>query len=188
MGKWANDGLLDILMAVSRDGVHWSRIVRGPYIPLTPEGKESKSMYMAVGMVRRGDELLQYYAAYEVTHGNPGPHPHPIGSLCAAVQRRDGFVSADFAYGGGSLTTPPMVFDGGRLELNLDCSAMGSAKVELLDGDGKVVAESEVIFGNDVHHVVTWQGKSDVSSLAGKPIRLHIEARAAKLYAFQFVK
>jgi hypothetical protein len=193
VGKWGNDGLLDIQMAVSRDGVHWGRIARAPYISLSLEGKDSKSLYMAVGMVRRGDEILQYYAGYETTHGDPGPHPQPIGSLCATAQRLDGFVSADFAYGGGSLTTPPMIFDGSRLELNIDCSAMGRAQVELRDGDDKplagfTLAEADVIFGNQIKVVATWKGKSDVAALAGKPVRLHITARSAKLYAFQFTR
>jgi hypothetical protein len=29
-------------------------------------------------------------------------------------------------------------------------------------------------------------GKADVSALAGKPVRLHLRMRSAKLYAFQF--
>jgi hypothetical protein len=40
---------------------------------------------------------------------------------------------------------------------------------------------------NDVGHVVRWRGNSDVSRLAGEPIRLKIAMRAAKLHAFQFV-
>jgi hypothetical protein len=35
--------------------------------------------------------------------------------------------------------------------------------------------------------VAAWNGRTDVSALAGKPIRLRIRMRSAKLYAFQFV-
>jgi len=37
-----------------------------------------------------------------------------------------------------------------------------------------------------VRQVVTWRGKSDVSALAGKAVRLRIRMRSTKLYAFQF--
>ena len=40
------------------------------------------------------------------------------------------FISATSAWEGGSLTTPPLLFSGSRLELNLDTSAMGVARVE----------------------------------------------------------
>ena len=40
---------------------------------------------------------------------------------------------------------------------------------------------------NDVAYTVGWGDKSDVSALAGKPVRLRFEMRSAKLYAFQFV-
>jgi hypothetical protein len=35
---------------------------------------------------------------------------------------------------------------------------------------------------------VNWKGRHDVSSLSGKPIRLRIDLKRAKLYAFQFTQ
>jgi hypothetical protein len=109
----------------------------------------------------------------------------------ALEQRLDGFYSADAAYGGGHITTPPIVFKGNRLELNIHTSAAGSARVELRDASGKAIRgfslkDCDLIMTNDVRHGVSWQGKSDVSSLAGKPVRLHLKMRSTKLYAFQF--
>jgi hypothetical protein len=50
------------------------------------------------------------------------------------------------------------------------------------------MAEADELNGNSVRFVATWNnGKSDVSRLAGKPVRLRIKMRAAKLYAFQFL-
>ncbi len=37
-----------------------------------------------------------------------------------------------------------------------------------------------------VAKVLSWKGKTEVSSLAGKPVRLHFRMRSASLYAFQF--
>ena len=75
--------------------------------------------------------------------------------------------------------------------MNIDTSSAGSARVALLDTNGKplpgyAVADCDVILDNNVRHAVTWKGKSDVSALAGKPVRLRFEMRSAKLYAFQF--
>ena len=192
-GKYGNDGLLDIQLATSRDGVSYTRLSRAPYIPLSPEGdKDSKCLYMATGMLRHEDDILQYYAGYEITHGAPQDHPpEPLGSICAVRQRLDGFISVDAAYGGGQVLTPPLTFAGTRLELNLDCSAMGSCRVALLDRSGELISgfsagACDPISGNKVRQTVTWQGNADVSTLAGTPVRLHFLLRACKLYAFQF--
>jgi len=190
---WHQSGLLDIQMAVSRDGVRWERIARQPYIPLHFEGKDSMSLYMAIGMLRRGDEILQYYAGYEVPHDERADKaPRPIGSLCGVIQRLDGFVSADAAWGGGALTTPPITFQGTKLELNIDCSAMGMAHVEIRDAndtpiEGFTLADADIMYGNSCHKVATWKGSPDVSKLAGRAVKLHFAMRAAKLYAFQFL-
>jgi hypothetical protein len=39
---------------------------------------------------------------------------------------------------------------------------------------------------NELDRVVTWRTKSDVSSLAGKPVRLKFVMRDCDVYAFQF--
>lgn len=105
--------------------------------------------------------------------------------------RLDGFVSADASYTGGSLTTPPIIFGGTRLALNLDASAGGEVQVEIRDASGKplagyTVAEADALNGNNVRMPVTWQGKADVSSLAGKAVKLHFKLRDCRLYSFQF--
>ena len=75
--------------------------------------------------------------------------------------------------------------------LNLNASAMGACQVALQDAAGKDVAgfaaaDCEVLRGNAVAKTVTWKGSSDVSALAGKPVRLRFAMRAMKLFAFQF--
>ncbi|MFQ6097224.1 MAG: hypothetical protein ACE5O2_05800, partial [Armatimonadota bacterium] len=195
VGKHGNDGLLDIQLAVSRDGVKYRRLDRRPYVSLSPgEAKDSKCLYMAVGMIRREDDIYQYYAGYEITHGAPQQAtPDPIGSICAVRQRLDGFISADAAYTGGEILTPPLKFSGDRLELNVDCSALGSCRVGILDADGEIVPgfgpdACDEIHGNHIRKTVTWRGESDLSSLAGRAVRLRFVLRACKLYAFQFAK
>ncbi len=103
----------------------------------------------------------------------------------------DGFVSADADYAGGEITTPLIKFSGKRLELNVDTSGGGSVTVELLDENDKPIPgfskdDATPASGNSVRMPVRWGDRSDVSTLAGKPIRIRFHMCACKLYAFQF--
>jgi len=189
-GKWGNDGYLDIQMAVSRDGVKWDRLSRDPYVPLGLEGTlDSSQMYMAVGVVRNGDTLYQFYGGYKSTHGQPGVEGG--GSIQRAEQRPDGFASADAGNDGGHLTTPVITFSGRRLLLNMNASAMGTVRVALLDADGHElpgfgIGDCDELGANALSREVTWKGSNDLGAWAGKPLRLKFAMRATKLYSFRF--
>jgi hypothetical protein len=191
-------GLIEVQLAVSRDGIHWDRPDRRPYIAMgLPDEWDRWLDMMGTGMARRGSYLYQYYWSTGRTHDSGILRPEYADSLAcrnaigAVRQRLDGFVSADFAYTGGTLTTPPLAFSGTHLRLNIDTGAMGTAFVELRDADGQALpgyalGECEEVGGNFVDAPVRWAGRADVSGLRGKAVRLHIAARRAKLYAFEF--
>ena len=198
--QMGNDGLLDSSAAVSRDGIKWIRPDRGPYVPLGEgDAWDGKLLMMGVGMVRMGDSIYQYYNGVSLSHGGTRRKPEELrkklvgwGDIGCVIQRLDGFYSADAAYTGGWLVTPPIVFEGSRLMLNVNTSAAGSAYVAITDARGKplsgfAVADCDKIMTNDTDHVVSWKGNSDVSALAGKPIRLRFEMRSTKLFGFQFL-
>ena len=188
-----NDGPLDIQLATSRDGIKWQRIEREPYVRMGVDGSfDSGSIYMAVGMFVKEPEVWMYYVGYDILHGllDLKRHRHK-GVISRVVQRLDGFVSADAGYTGGELTTTPIVFNGRELTLNLDTGAMGETRVEILDENNRVVpgfsaGDSDPINGNFISRAVTWKGKTDVSQLAGKAVKLRFVMRSTKLYAFQF--
>ena len=48
------------------------------------------------------------------------------------------------------------------------------------------MTDSETLFGNEISHVVSWNGESDVSEVAGKPVRLRVRLHDADLYAIRF--
>lgn len=197
-----NDGVNDAQFAASRNGIHWMRYDRQPFIPRGLPGDPDHGDTHATGFfIRKGNYLYQYYSGWPWTHGG-------FRLLSAAerrdrknwgrqfvgvvVHRLDGFVSADAPQEGGYLITPPLVFSGHCLELNINVSALGGALVEIQNEDGRAIsgyslADCDRILMNDVAHVVRWRGNPDVSRLAGQPIRLKIAMRSAKLYAFQFV-
>jgi hypothetical protein len=185
----------DVRLAVSRDRRHFVQPGgRQPFLRLGPSGSfDSKWLWAMPRPVRRGDELWIYYFGMNRDHGrgvDPASH-QMLSAISRAVMRLDGFVSADFDYTGGTLLTPPLQFAGSRLELNLDTSAGGMGRVEILDEMGVPVPgysmlEADQMNANSVRQVVTWRGKQDVSALAGRTVRLRMKMRATKLYAFQF--
>lgn len=116
-----------------------------------------------------------------------------MGGIGVVRQRLDGFISADADHRGCWLETPPLKFRGNRLRLNIDTGAMGTAFVELWEADHKPIAgftlaECEEMGGNFIDQCVYWKGQPDVSTLAGRPIRLYFKLTRAKLYAFQFLQ
>jgi hypothetical protein len=192
--KFSNDGPVDIQFAVSRDGVKYERVQRSPYVELGLPGQpDSGSIYMFVGMFRTGDEINQYYSAYDFTHGayRGMSTESRIGAIVHLAQRPDGFVSLDAPASGGSFTTPPLTFRGKHLRLNMNASAMGEVLTELRDDHGEPIAgytfaEADPLHQNNLAQSVTWKGKSDISPLAGRPVRIAFQLRSVKLYAFQF--
>jgi hypothetical protein len=127
-------------------------------------------------MVRRGDEIWQYY------FGEEGYHSSWKSGLkrgvCRVVQRLDGFVSAVAPYDrDGLLVTRPLVFEGNRLVLNVDTGASGYVQVGLLDQSGQSIDgfgldDCIYINGNFVETEVEWlpRGK-DLSTLQGRPVQ-----------------
>ncbi|MBM4043316.1 MAG: hypothetical protein FJ290_32915 [Planctomycetes bacterium] len=105
--------------------------------------------------------------------------------------RLDGFASASAPMAGGELLTKPLTFAGKTLVLNLSTSAAGTVKAELQDPAGKPLpgcslADCPDIFGDSLEYAVTWKGGSDISALAGTPIRLRLTLRDADLFGLRF--
>jgi hypothetical protein len=199
-GEWEDYGMLEVQLAVSRDGVSWSRPSREPYLaPGLPDEWDRWYAVMGPGLARRGNYIYQYYYSSGHLHDSAVLRPEydhsaaQLGGVGVVRQRLDGFVSADVGSEGGRLRTPAVVFRGNRLRLNIDTGAMGTAFVELQDADGRPIpgftlADCEEIGGNFVDQCVYWKGNLDVASLAGRPVRIDFRLKRAKLYAFQFTR
>ncbi|MDA1018484.1 MAG: hypothetical protein O3A00_29010 [Planctomycetota bacterium] len=103
----------------------------------------------------------------------------------------DGFVSVRADSQGGEMHTRPLVFSGKRLEMNFSTSAAGSIQVEIQDALGKPIPgfaleDCPEIYGDRIQQEVAWKQGSDVSQLAGQPVRLRFVMNDADLYAIQF--
>ncbi len=105
--------------------------------------------------------------------------------------RIDGFVSLQAPLAGGEFTTKPLVFSGNRLVINYSTSAAGSIRVEVQDAAGKPLdgfrlAECPEIYGDSLQRTVGWKGGTDVSKVAGRPVRLRFVMKDADLYSLRF--
>jgi len=195
---WQTDefpSTIDVALATSRDRVNWWRPApedREPFIRLGLAGSISSGMVRAFPWpIVVGDEVWIYHSGTSRTHN--ASVKQSKSAVFRARLRRNGFVSVDAAYRGGEFTTPVITFAGSRMELNLDGSAGGWLQVEIQSADGKLLSgyklnDCDTIRGNSLAKPVTWQGKTDVSELAGKPVRLRFVLRSTKLYSFQFVE
>ena len=198
----------EVHLLTSRDGMHWHRPTSEPIIPCGEPGSGwgEGSWLAGTGLVsfHPGEWSLpvrpqsRSHNQYQFPTGPQNP-PN-WGELCLATWREDGFTSLE-AESKGGCSTMPIVFTGGRLEINAWTRFGGEIRIELADPSGEIelnyktaetiaghtFEECDPISGDVLKHVVTWNGESDLSAWAGRPVRLRFSLRRARLFAFQFV-
>jgi len=143
----------------------------------------SRTNYPALNVVQTGPAEMSVYLNQD--------YAQPTAHLRRYSMRIDGFASAQADFAGGELITRPVKFSGKQLELNFATSAAGGIKVEIQDVNGKAVpgfalGDAVEQIGNEIERVVSWKKGSDVSSLAGKTVRLRFVIKDADLYAYRF--
>ncbi len=179
-----NAGVNDALLMSSRDMLHFERWREGFVRPtLDAENWTDRNNYVAWGIVPLNDREI---GIYTTDH-----YRHKSARLVLNVVRTDGFASLSADAGGGQMLSRPFTFLGKHLEINYATSAAGSLRFALCQESGEAfagfaIADSEVIYGNELARVVAWRGGSDVSSLVGKPVRLRVALKDADLFSFQF--
>ncbi len=177
----------DPVLLTSRGGSRYDRTFLESLVRPGSDLKNwtARSNYPARGVVPTGQTEMSMYI--QRAYGQPAHH------LERLTWRTDGFASVHAGYQPGELITRPIVFQGRQLTVNLESSAAGGLTVEIQDADGKplpgyTLADCPEISTDDLARVVSWKHGSDVSALAGKPVRLRFRLKDADLYAFQFVE
>lgn len=175
----------DAVLLTSRGGDRYDRtFMEGFLVPgIGPRNWVSRTNYPALGLIQTSPTELSFYANQD--YGQPTAHLHRY-SL-----RLDGFAYLRARYNGGELLTPPLTFQGKALALNFATSAAGSIRVEIQDPDGNPIqgftlADSTETIGNEIDRVVRWKAGADVSAMAGRPVRLRLAMKDARLYSLQF--
>lgn len=176
-------GVSDGILVSSRDGLHFQRWEEGFIRPgLDPEVWTDRNNYPAWGMLETAPgEISLYWTEH---------YRHPTMRLRRGTIRTDGFVSVHSG-GVGEMLTRPLIFTGERLVVNYETSAVGWLRFELCDEAGTPLPgfsafDSELLFGNEIEHIVAWGPSSDLSALAGRPVRLRVQMQDADLYSIRF--
>jgi hypothetical protein len=177
----------DAVLLTSRGGDSYDRTFLESLVRpgLDLENWTARSNYPARGVVPTGPAEMSMYVQRQ--YGQPG---HSLERL---TFRTDGFASVHADYSPGEFVTKPFTIEGSRLTLNLSTSAAGGVFVEIQDADGKSIpgytfADCVELNTDDLSRVVAWKSGSDLSALAGKPVRLRFRLKDADLFALQFVK
>ena len=168
----------DILLMSTRAGSSkYDRVFNEAFIRpgLDPARWVNRANYVALNVVPTGPAEISIY--------------HRSGDRY--VLRTDGFVSVNAGSEAGELLTKPLTFSGSMLQLNFSTSAAGSLRVEIQTAEGRAIPDFALsdaieLFGDEINRTYSWQSGPDVSSLAGKPVRLRFVMRDADLYSFRF--
>ncbi|MCA9445579.1 MAG: hypothetical protein KC931_00595 [Candidatus Omnitrophica bacterium] len=182
-------GCAYLKLAVSRDGLHWSKVpfkngdgYPEVFIPNGPEGGNdghNDGGYItehSTGPIVSGDELIYYYgcSSYGKNHGKDIRLSG--GGIFRGRLRMDGFVSVE----GGSLTTKPLKFEGEDLTLN----SVGSNRIEVLSESGEPLGSAQVN-GDSIHHHVLFGDKTLGELADGNPVGIKFDVLdGGKVYSF----
>jgi hypothetical protein len=177
----------DPVLLTSRDGETYDQTFRESLVPpgLRPERWISRSNYPLLNLVQTGPEEMSLYIQHD--YGAPSAHVRRYSWPL------DRIASVTAGYEGGEFVTRPLVFAGGRLHLNFSTSAVGSIRVEIQDETGNAIpgftlGDSTELIGNRLDRVATWGERDDLSSLAGKAVRLRFVMKGADVYAMRFAE
>ena len=198
-----NDSTHHPELVFSRDGIHYERNYREPFIQRGGHSGEydASCIYNHAPLVH-DDRIYTYYTganwrSYQtlLELGDRG-----VGAIGIATTPLDGFVAVEGGKRGYSeMVTRAFGFSGRQLRLNLQAHLADDVlpnecevRVALLTPNHEPLAgfgfeDADPITTTNQAHVVSWRGNSDLSELDGGPIKLHFYFKNAKLFAFQFV-
>ena len=198
-------GLMDVQLAASRDGIHWSRLGgHAPYIPCGSRGSFDAGMVGPnFGLIEKDGLIWHFYNAWTGEHNetkayrrtqDPGlwEMGRKASSMGLARCRQDGFVSLEAGEDEGELETKPLNPETGDFVINAEVLGSGGrVRVEVVNAEsgnpveGYTMDDNDVFRGNEVAHSVSWKGK-DASALAGSPATIRFRLRHARLYSYSF--
>lgn len=161
----------------ARPSTHYARTFMEAFIRPGPDPARwgNRANYAALNVVPTGPGEMSIYHA-------PGGRRYTL--------RTDSFASVNAGYARGEMRTRPLTFSGETLVLNYATSAAGSVRVEMQSPDGHAIpgyslAECQTLAGDEIEGVVRWAQGTDVSRLAGQPVRLRFAMQDADIFSMQ---
>ena len=162
----------DLCIGFSRDGFHWSRLWRDPFISVSEtKGAWNHANVQSAGgcCVIAGDRLHFYVSGRQGIAGTSLPG---VSSTGLAMLRRDGFASLTDQWPSGvaraittrpgTLTTRPLRYNGSNLFVNAEVTGVLRAEVLDVNGrpiDGFTLDKSARVIGNGTRMPLNWRGR-----------------------------
>ncbi|MBV7337831.1 glycosyl hydrolase family 32, partial [Chloroflexi bacterium TSY] len=178
---------MDLEVGYSRDGFHFSRPDRTPFLASSRRiGDWNRAYLHAAGGICLvvHDQIYIYFGAFSgispklgpTEAGSPGLSRRVMyagASTGLATLRRDGFAGMEASSGSGDLTTRPIIFKGDRLFVNVNAPD-GDLRMAVFHEDGTAV---EGLTANDCTAIsldntsteVTWISDVGLAAVAGQP-------------------
>lgn len=183
--------IIDLYAGFSRDGFHFSRENRTPFLRCTrtPGDWNRGYLHACGGLCMVTPEKLLFPVA-----GFSGESPRYGGNLYAGAStglaelRRDGFASLHANGTRQTVLTRPLRFTQGRfLFINADASrGMLEAQIEDTQGralPGYAFENCHVFLADSTKAMLRFDG-GDLSALRGQPVRIRFRLISADLYSF----
>ncbi len=180
--------MTDCVIMTSRDGYHWKR---GDEAWVDPGIEASYNWqygncYPSVGLIETPSDIPGAPNEYSLYMGE-GPWGKQPMYLRRYTIRMDGFRSYRADNAPCTLTTKPILYEGGNLHLNFSTSAKGYIYVTMRSREERTTfreIRSCEIFGNSLDRAVSFDG--DMEQFLGKEVVLEFKMSDADLYAMQF--
>ena len=187
---------IDVQLAISRDGMQWTRPERKPIISTQFDGGEYGMVFAHPNLVPLNDQEWGV-----IMHGNLDNHDwgdrykHSKGlDWRWAIWKKDRLVALE-APVDGRVTTVGRMCHGQDLRINFQTQKEGGwIKIELVEPpasppkpvkviEGFSLEEADVLTGDHLDKTVTWKGEGDLSSLKGRTVSIRIYMARAKVFS-----
>jgi hypothetical protein len=190
LNRGERGGIIDIELAISRDGIHWQRPFRQPYFLPKSEGGQfdGGSLFTNATPIVLEDEIRFYYGAY--AQGATGTVISTSSGIGLATLPRDRFAGLRPSEHIAQVTLKPIHLDNCRdLTLNADATS-GAVRVEVLDARGFRIPgytrdDALPVTGDALRHAVAWKSHGIAQLPPGDyMLRLHLDN--AEVFAITF--
>lgn len=186
-------GEMDAELAYSYDGIRFFRGIREPFLKLNPIPEHGCAQIRPCSIIDTGREILIYSEGHRAGHGRENREQRlteePLGSLLVHRLRRDGWMYLRSRGDWARIQTKPFTLFGPSICANVKAK-FGEVLFQISDEksqpiDGFTFEDCAPIQAADgLDLPLRWKGRSDLSGLENRVLRLEVKFRNAQIYAF----
>ena len=179
-----------VKMYSSHEGLIWNEVPGGPILsPGLPGEWDSEYICPGTGLVPIGQEKIGFLYC-----GSDYPHKFPRWKhVLQSMQKNawawwpEGRLSCVYAEREGSFCTFPLMPCGRNLCINYRTLKSGFIKIGIEAVKSRGTNECDILEGNELRRIVTWNGSADIGVTDNEAVILHVEMRSAELYSLEWI-